>query len=143
MKNQIINILKEENKALDIHEICELLGYTDVENIKAIMKILNELEDEYTVYHTNKDKFMLFNNSHLKVGKLLSTSKNFAFVDIEGDQDVFVAPENLSHLNVKEVFVLLSSVKPLTLFSDEVSSVLDELLETVHFDEGILLKTGI
>ena len=96
MKEQILQILELENKALDVHEINERLGYTSLDDFKNVIKALNELEDEYQVYHTNKDKFMLYNNSHLKVGTLLSTRKDFAFVDIEGDEDVFVHSSNLN-----------------------------------------------
>ena len=47
------------------------------------------VEEEYKVYRTKKDKYLLFNNSNLKLGKLMGTKKGFAFVDIEGDDDVF------------------------------------------------------
>ena len=39
---------------------------------------------------------MLFENSNLKIGKLLATKKGYAFVDIEGDEDVFVSQDNLN-----------------------------------------------
>ena len=96
MKNLIIDILQSTDKALTATEICELLGYGDVDHLKEVLQDLNELENDYTVYHTNKDKYMLFSNSHLKIGKLLSTSKDFAFVDIDGDEDVFVHSSNLN-----------------------------------------------
>jgi len=96
MREQILQILNHENKALSVHEINDIMGYKSVEDFKEIIKTLNELENEYIVYHTNKDKFMLFNNSHLKVGTLLSTKKEFAFVDIDGDEDVFVHASNLN-----------------------------------------------
>ena len=96
MKEQILQILKQQDKALDVHEINDLLGLTTVEELKELIKSLNELEDNLEVYHTNKDKFMIFNNSHLKIGKVLATKKDFAFVDIEGDEDVFIAGTNLN-----------------------------------------------
>ena len=58
MREQIIEILKNTDKALDVNEILSLLGYSDVERFKEVVKTLNELENDYTVYHTNKDKFM-------------------------------------------------------------------------------------
>jgi ribonuclease R len=116
MKEQILQILEFENKALDIHEISEKLGINNVDEFKEVLKALNELEDEYQIYHTNKDKFMLFNNSHLKIGTLLSTTKDFAFVDIEGDEDVFVHASNLNGaLHKDKVIVEITSKQGLRL----------------------------
>ena len=39
---------------------------------------------------------MLFTNSHLKIGRMIINKKGFGFVDIEGDEDVFIAPSNLN-----------------------------------------------
>ena len=59
---------------------------------------------------------MLFDNSNLKRGKLMSTKKGFAFVDISGDEDVFVAQDNLNGaINDDEVIVEITSKKGLKL----------------------------
>jgi len=94
MEEKIIQILSEENMALDVHEIESRLGFNTVEELKELLKELNRLEDEYKVYRTKKDKYMLFNNSNLKLGKLMGTKKGYAFVDIEGDEDVFITFDN-------------------------------------------------
>ena len=39
---------------------------------------------------------MLFNNSHLKIGKLIGNKKGYGFVDIEGDEDVFISASNMN-----------------------------------------------
>lgn len=96
MREQILQILNHSDKALSIHEINDIMGYKSSEEFKELLKTINELEEEFLIYHTNKDKFMLFNNSHLRVGTLLSTTKDFAFVDIEGDEDVFIHASNLN-----------------------------------------------
>lgn len=96
MREQVLQILKNTERALTIHEINDIMGYKSTDDFKSLLKVINELEDEFVIYHTNKDKFMLFNNSHLRVGTLLSTTKDFAFVDIEGDEDVFVHASNLN-----------------------------------------------
>ena len=97
MKNQILEILKNSKKALSVHEIEELLECGTVDELKEILKCLNELEDELLVYRTNKNNYMLFNNSHLKLGKMLGTKKGYGFVDIEGDQDIFVKACNMNN----------------------------------------------
>ena len=49
---------------------------------------------------------MMFDNSNLKKGVLLSTKRGYAFVDIEGDEDVFVSIDNLNGaINNDEVIV--------------------------------------
>ena len=92
MKEQILELLKRENRAFSIYEINDDLNYKTVDEFKEVLKALNELEDELKVYRTNKDKYMVFNNSNLKLGTMLATKKSYGFVDIEGDEDVFIPP---------------------------------------------------
>ncbi len=96
MKEQIIEILKDTKKALSVHEINDFLGLTTVDEFKELLKTLNELEDALQIYKTNKDNFMLFENSHLKVGTIIAKKQGYAFVNIEGDEDVFVPSSNLN-----------------------------------------------
>jgi len=116
MENKIMEILKCNNKAISVPEIETELGLETVEDLKELLKILNKLEEEYKIYRTKKDKYMLFNNSNLKVGKLLSTRKGYGFVDIEGDEDVFVEQSNLNGaINNDQVIVEITSKKGLKL----------------------------
>jgi len=88
MREQIIEILKQEKKALSVTEINDALAYKTVDEFKELLKELNRMEDELLLYRTNKDNYMLFNNSHLKLGRMMATKKGYGFVDIEGDEDV-------------------------------------------------------
>ena len=116
MEDKIIQILSEETVALDVHEIESRLGFNTVDELKELLKELNRLEDEYKIYRTKKDKYMLFNNSNLKLGKLMGTKKGYAFVDIEGDDDVFIAQDNLNGaINNDQVIVEITSKKGLKL----------------------------
>ena len=96
MEEQIINLLKQENRAYGVNEIFERLGLKSVQDLTNLMKELNNLEDNLKIYHTKTDKYMLFNNSHLKIGKMLANKKGFGFVDIEGDEDVYVSSSNMN-----------------------------------------------
>ena len=96
MEDKILEVLNKGDIALTIPELETELGLDSVEELKELLKSLHSLEEEYKVYRTKKDKYMLFNNSNLKVGKLLATKKGYGFVDIEGDEDVFVAQDNLN-----------------------------------------------
>lgn len=96
MQESILEILKNSDKALSVHELEDRLGINDVDGLKSLLKDLNELEDNLSIYRTNKNNYMMFNNSHLKVGKMIGNKKGFGFVDIEGDEDVFVAATNMN-----------------------------------------------
>lgn len=116
MEERILEILSKDNRALTIPEIETELGLNSVEDLKELLKVLNTLELEYKVYRTRKDKYMLFNNSNLKVGKLLSTRKGYGFVDIEGDDDVFIAQDNLNGaINNDQVIIEITSKKGMKL----------------------------
>ncbi len=116
MEDKILDLLNKENKALDIYEIESFLECDNVVKLKELLKILNRLEQEYKIYRTKKDKYMLFDNSNLRVGNLLSTKKGYGFVDIAGDEDVFVSQENLNGaINNDEVIVEITSKKGLKL----------------------------
>lgn len=96
MKEQILDILKKENKALSAYEINDLLGLTTSRDLQELLNNLEELINDLKVYHTNKDKYLLFENSHLKTGRLVVNKKGYGFVDIEGDEDVYIASKNLN-----------------------------------------------
>ena len=97
MEDKILEILKDAKKALSVHELEEALGYRSVDKLKELLKQLNAMEDELKIYRTNKDNYMLFNNSHLKLGKMLATKKGYGFVDIEGDDDIFIPACNMNN----------------------------------------------
>ena len=96
MKDRILEILKEENKALSIYEINDMLGLNTKEELQILLKDLEELINELKVYYTNKNKYLLFSNSHLKTGKLIVNKKGYGFVDIEGKDDVYISSSNMN-----------------------------------------------
>lgn len=96
MKEQILAILKRENKALGVYEINDLLGLKSSNDLQELLKNLEELINDVKIYHTNKDKYLLFENSHLKTGRLIVNKKGYGFVDIEGDEDVYIAAKNMN-----------------------------------------------
>ena len=116
MEDRILEILSKGDVSFTVPELENALGLSSIDELKELLKVLYSLENEYKVYRTKKDKYMLFNNSNLKVGKLLSTKKGYGFVDIEGDEDVFVAIDNLNGaINNDEVVVEITSKKGMKL----------------------------
>ncbi len=97
MKEQVLDILKDSDKALDITEIANRLGLTTKEEYQELMKAMNELEKESAVYHTNKNKYMLFNKSHLRKGILRINRRGFGFVELPDEEnDIFIEYKNLN-----------------------------------------------
>ena len=97
MRDNILNIMKNSDKALDIYEIQNLLGVDSVEEIKELSDELRSLEEETIIYHSNKDKYMLLENSHLRKGVMRANKKGFGFVEVENmDDDIYIAQDDMN-----------------------------------------------
>lgn len=97
MEEKILDVLGMQDRAYSVQEIFDKLGMKAASELTELMKTLNGLEENLKVYHTKSDKYMLFNNSNLKLGNMLANKKGFGFVDIEGDKDVYVSAQNMNN----------------------------------------------
>ena len=97
MRDDIINVLKNANKAIDIYEISDLLGIKSVEDTTKLSEELKKLEDEVIIYRSNKNKYMMLEDSHLKKGIMRVNKKGFGFVEVGGlEDDIFVSSDNMN-----------------------------------------------
>ena len=97
MREKVLEILKNSEKALDSIEITNTLGFKEVNEITSLLDVLNSLEEEGIIYKTRKDKYMLFENSHLLKGKLSVNKRGYGFVSVEGIiDDFFIEESNLN-----------------------------------------------
>ncbi len=97
MREKIIGLLRKSDKALSINEIQDSLSISDVESLKILTETLQKLEDEIIVYHTNKHKYMLFEDSHLEKGIIHINKKGYGFVEVGGDRDdIYINEDNLN-----------------------------------------------
>ena len=97
MKESIIKLLSENNKALTMIEINDLLGYTSIDDYKLLHKEISELVSSGKVHRTRKDKFILTENcSSLLTGYIHINKKGNGFVDTKYDEDTFVSREHLN-----------------------------------------------
>ena len=97
MKEKIINLLKQEQKALSIYDIQNKLALTSLEEIKEMTDTLRVLEEDVVIYHTNKDRYMLLEDSHLKKGVIKVNKKGFGFVIVDGlNEDIYISEENMN-----------------------------------------------
>ena len=95
LEERIIDLLKKENKALSAFEIEELLELKK-EDFTTLIKTLNQMEEQLKIYRTKKDNYMLFTDSHLKIGTLLVNKRGFGFVDVGTDEDIFIPIDSLN-----------------------------------------------
>ena len=97
MRDSIINVLKNSDRALDIYELKDKLNLNTADEYKELSDELRKLEDEVIVYHSNKDKYMMLENSHLRKGIMRANKKGFGFVEVDGlTDDVYVSADNMN-----------------------------------------------
>ncbi len=100
MKERVLEILRENDRALSLEEIDSLLGNRNVEETKELIQVLNELVNDVEVYRSNKDKYLLLEKSHLVKGILRVTRKGFGFVEggdpARQDDDIYISRDNLN-----------------------------------------------
>lgn len=115
MRERILDVLKGCDKALDVYELQDALGINSVEETSSLMENLRRLEDEVVVYHSNKDKYMMLDNSHLRKGVMRANKKGFGFVEIENmEEDVYVSQENMNGA-IHDDIVLVEITSKMTL----------------------------
>ena len=140
MKDKIIDLLMRRNKALTIYDIKNELKLDSEEELKDLMESLALLEGEYQIYHTNKDRYMLFNNSHLRIGKMITNKKGFGFVALDNEDDIYVAFKNLNgSINGDRVIVEITSPKGLKREGRVLKIIersIDTLVGTIRFENN-------
>jgi len=97
VRDDIINVLKNASKAIDIYEIQDLLNIKTVEDTTKLSEELRKLEDEVVIYRSNKNKYMMLEDSHLKKGVMRVNKKGFGFVEVGGlEDDIFISSDNMN-----------------------------------------------
>ena len=96
MRDIVIKILKELKIALTMEELDNELGLKTVEEYQDLVDVVKELVEEGIIYHTNKNKYMLMEDSPYRKGTLSMNKKGFGFVIINGIDDVYVNEVNLN-----------------------------------------------
>ena len=115
MRDNIINVLKNIDKAVDIYELQDLLEITSVEDTTLLGEELRKLEDEVIIYHSHKDKYMLLENSHLRKGTMRVNKKGFGFVEVDNmEEDIYVSQDNINGA-IHDDIVLVEITSKMTL----------------------------
>ena len=93
MREDIIDILKESEIPLTEIQIQDRLKNISLDKLCEELRTLEKCGD---VYVTKKGKYTVYENTHLKVGKLSMNKKGFGFVILENEPDIHIMKENLN-----------------------------------------------
>ncbi len=97
-EEKILELIKKSDKALSVYEIYDALELKSTEDLKELLKVLNKMEDNLQIYRTKKDNYMIFSNSHLKIGKMIGNKRGFGFVNVDdSDVDVFIPASQMNN----------------------------------------------
>ena len=89
MKDQILDVLKDIHEAKTLIEINDLLGLKTADELKELQKNMEELVNDFLVFKTKKDKYLLMKNCPgLKIGKLSVNKKGFGFLLLDKEDDI-------------------------------------------------------
>lgn len=145
MKEQIIEVLNDIHEAKTLMEINDLLKLHTVEEYKELTKAINELVDNYEIFRTKKDKYLLIKNCPgLKIGKIAINKKGFGFLILDKEDDIYIGSENLNnaiHNDTVLVEIIKKGLKPegrvLKVVKRDLSNVVGEVIIK---DNKIMLK---
>ncbi len=91
MKEKIVAVLDDIHEAKEAMEINDLLGCKSALEYREVCDALEELTEEYVVFKTKKEKYILLKNCpNLKIGKLSLNKKGYGFVILEREDDLYI-----------------------------------------------------
>ena len=97
MKDRIIDVLNDKYEAIDIMQINDLLGLKTADELSELQIALDSLVNDYQIYLTKKNKYILLKNcKSLKIGTLSVNKKGFGFVILPKEEDIYISNENLN-----------------------------------------------
>ena len=145
MKDKIVGIFKNSDKALTIYDLEDKLHLLDVDELQELQTCLSELEKDAVIYHSNKDKYMMLEDSHLKRGIMRANKKGFGFVDIDdSDVDVYISEEHMNGaLHDDIVLVEITSKKGIDRLEGRVVKIINREKDTYVGEINFEGDTGI
>ncbi len=97
MKEKILESLKDIHEAKTLIEINDLLGLKTVEEYQELQKNMEELVQDYLVFKTKKDKYLLMKNCPgLKIGRLSVNKKGFGFLILDKEDDIYISKDDMN-----------------------------------------------
>jgi ribonuclease R len=96
MKQRILQLLANNNKAYTGEEIARFLSLNKTFEFKEMLQVLNELVRNHEIHFTNKQKYIDFKYTNLKKGLFIGNRKGFGFVKLEEGDDIYISSDNLN-----------------------------------------------
>ena len=88
MEEKLLKLLNNIHEAKTLIEINDLMGLKTPEELRELQDTLKKLIDEYKVFYTKKEKYILLKNCpSLKIGPLSVNKKGFGFVILPEEDD--------------------------------------------------------
>lgn len=125
MKEQLIEILKDEPKSRTINQINEKLGLKTVDELNLMQNALKDLVRDGIVHESKSHEYMMMKNTKaLKVGIIRINRSGNGYVDVEGEADVLVRQRELAGaINGDFVEIELNPI-----FNDEITAHIIKIL---------------
>ncbi len=96
MRENILNLIEEKGYTpMTIQEIFDALRLESADDFRELSKTLNQLEDEYEIIRSKKDRYLKPELAGYYKGKIRINKKGFGFV-IQDEDDIYI-PRN--HIN--------------------------------------------
>ncbi len=145
MKEELLQTLEPIHEAKDLIQINDLMGYKTAEELKALSETLEELVNEYVVFKTKKEKYILLKNCpSLKIGRFDANKKGFGFVVLPKEDDLYIDEEFTNGAIQDDVVlaeVVRKGIKPegkiIRIIKRDIKSVVGEIIEG---EKGFSLK---
>ena len=111
MKDEILNLLKEEYDALDVMTIYDRLNLKTTDELGTLQNYLYELVDEMVLYQTKKNKYIMYEKCpNFKKGKIDIKQNGNAFL-LQDEKDIFISKKNIGFA-LDNDYVLVEVIKP-------------------------------
>ena len=142
MRDDIINLLENSDRAMDIYELQNALGIQKVEDLTSLTEELRKLEEEAILYCSHKDKYMMISKSHLRKGIMRVNKKGFGFVEVDGmDEDIYVDSDHMNGaIHDDVVLVEVTSKKNLSRLEGRVLKIIERKIKRyiglIEFDKN-------
>lgn len=138
MKEKILELFSSKDyKPLEVNQIYQKLALSDADDFTNLVKALNELEDDFLIYHNNKNKFAKLADLKLIIGEIDVKEAGFGFVNViepaeslDSVEDIYINQTN-RHTALSGDLVLVKYFKGKIRFEGEVIKIIKRKYQKV------------
>ena len=97
MKEKVLSILEKSYDALDIQTLFDALNLSTADEMRQLIKVINSMVDDFLIYQTKKDKFILYEHCpNFKKGIIQVNKSGTGFL-LQEDGDIHIAKDCLNY----------------------------------------------